>query len=739
MNPTRPTPTGIQPTRPHPNPAGTASKQTAATDQRGGAKRNPAAGTQNIVQPPTPDRTLRAANPTRNTRLAPNRRRTANPEQPVAIDQGRADMNPTGLIPTGTPPPPASRTLQAVHLDRRTADPHTNPAETTSEQAAAAHQRGGAEPNPAGTQNIVQPPTPDRTPRATNPTRNSRLTPTRQKTAPAPQPTATQQGKRDMDPTELTPTGAPPPPGSPTFPAADLVRRPHPNPAGTASEPTAATDQRGEAKPNPAAGTQNIAQPLTRDRTLRATNPTRRTQLAPNRQKTAHPEQPAASEPGRADMNPTELTPTEAAPPPGSLTLPAADPSRRPHPNPAGTMGEQAAATHQRGVAEPNPAAAQDIVHLPARDRTLRAANPTRNTRLAPNRRRTTHPEQPAASEPGRADMNPTELTPTEAAPPPGSLTLPAADPSRRPHPNPAGTMGEQAAATHQRGGVEPNPAAGTQNVVQPLTRDRTLRASNPTRNSRLTPTRQKTAPAPQPTATQQGKGDMNQTGRTPTEVPPPPGSPTFPAADPGRRPHPNPAGTASEPTAAIDQRGGVEPNPAAGTQNVVQLPTPGRALRATNPNLRPALHNPPRPRRRNRLQKLQRRQPNPNATGRTQTAAKLLALGRTLRAASPNPRARFAPYRRPATRGLRILNNPPQPNPPHHRRNRLQGPQRRQPNPNATGRTQTAAKLLALGRTLRAAHRNHRARFAIYRRPAAEGLRILDYQPHATGGEERI
>ena len=211
----------------------------------------------------------------------------------------------------------------------------------------------------------------------------------------------------------------------------------------------------------------------------------------------------------------------------------------------------------------------------------------------------------------------------------------------------------------------------------------------------------------------------MNPTGLTPT------------------RPHPNPAGTASEPTAATNQRGGVEPNPAAGTQNVVQLPTPGRTLRATNPNLRPALHNPPRPRRRNRLQKLQRRQPNPNATGRTQTAAKLLALGRTLRAAHPNPRARFAPYRRPATRGLRILNNPPQPNPPHHRRNRLQGPQRRQSNPNATGRTQTAAKLLALGRTLRAAHRNRRARFAIYRRPAAEGLRILDHQPHATSAEE--
>ena len=415
-------------------------------------------------------------------------------------------------------------------------------------------------------------------------------------------------------------------------------------------------------------------------------------------------------------MNPTRPTPTEAPPPPTSLTLQAADPSRRPHPNPATDT--------------------QDIVHLPARDRTLRAANPTRNTRLALNRRRTAHPEQPAASEPGRADMNQTGPTPTETQTPPASRALPAADPGRRPHPNPAGTMGEQAAATHQQGGAEPNPAS-TQNVVQPPTPGRTLRATNPTRNSRLTPNRQKTVHAPQPTATQLGKRDMNPTELTPTEAPPPPGSPTFPAADPGRRPHPNPAGTASEPTAAIDQRGGVEPNPAAGTQNVVQLPTPGRTLRATNPNLRPALHNPPRPRRRNRLQKLQRRQPNPNATGRTQTAAKLLALGRTLRAASPNPRARFAPYRRPATRGLRILNNPPQSKPPRlRRRNRLQRPQRGKTSPHATW-TQTATRLLALGRTLRAAHRNRRARFAPYRRPAAEGLRILDHQPHATSAEE--
>lgn len=155
----------------------------------------------------------------------------------------------------------------------------------------------------------------------------------------------------------------------------------------------------------------------------------------------------------------------------------------------------------------------------------------------------------------------------------------------------------------------------------------------------------------------------MNPTGRPPTGAPPPPGSRTSPAADPSRRPHPNPAGTASEPTAATDQRGGVEPNPAAGTQNIVQLPTPGRTLRATNPNLRPAFHNPPPPRRRNRLQKPPRKETNPNATGRTQTAAKLLALGRTLRAASPNPRARFAPIRRPASQGLRILDHQPHAN----------------------------------------------------------------------------
>lgn len=52
---------------------------------------------------------------------------------------------------------------------------------------------------------------------------------------------------------------------------------------------------------------------------------------------------------------------------------------------------------------------------------------------------------------------------------------------------------------------------------------------------------------------------------------------------------------------------------------------------------------------------------------------------------------------------------------------------------------TQTAAELLALGRTLRAASPNPRARFAPIRRPGLTGLRILDYQPHATGGEERI
>ena len=218
----------------------------------------------------------------------------------------------------------------------------------------------------------------------------------------------------------------------------------------------------------------------------------------------------------------------------------------------------------------------------------------------------------------------------------------------------------------------------------------------------------------------------MNPTGRTPTGAQPPRGSLTPQAAD---------------------QRGGANPNLAPGTQNVVQLPMPHRTLRATNPNpptrtdahpgpARPrTLNNPPRPQRRNRVQKPQRGKTNPNATGRTQTMAKLLALGRTLRAATPNPRARFGPNRRPAPKGQRTLNNPPRP----RRRNRVQKPQRGKTNLNATGRTQTMAKLLALGRTLRAATPNRRARFAAYRRPASKGLRILDHQPQATGAEERI
>ncbi len=203
------------------------------------------------------------------------------------------------------------------------------------------------------------------------------------------------------------------------------------------------------------------------------------------------------------------------------------------------------------------------------------------------------------------------------------------------------------------------------------------------------------------------------------------------------------------EQTATAHQRGGAKPNPPTGTQNITQLPASGRTLRAINPN-RPtrtdaaparlrALNNPPRPKpprpnRRNREPGLRRRKTNPNATVWTQTVAELLALGRTLRAARPNPRARFAANRNPAPTGPRTLNNPPRP----QRRNRVQKPQRGKTNLNATGRTQTTAKLLALGRTLRAANPNRRGWFAAYRRPTPKGLRILDHQPHATGAEER-
>ena len=234
----------------------------------------------------------------------------------------------------------------------------------------------------------------------------------------------------------------------------------------------------------------------------------------------------------------------------------------------------------------------------------------------------------------------------------------------------------------------------------------------------------------------------MNPTRRTPTG---PRRGGTLRAA--GRRAadarlHPNPAGTASEHSAA-DQRGGAKPNPPAGTRNATQLPTPGRALRTTDPH-RPAridtlpaparlriLNNPPQPKRpgrRNRAQKPQRREARLNATNRTQTATRLLALGRTIRAANPNRRTRLA-----APAGLRILNNPPQPKRPR-RHNRAQGPQRRAMNSTTINRTQAAARLLASGRTIRAAHPKPRTRLA-----APAGLRILDHRPEAAGAEKRI
>ena len=149
----------------------------------------------------------------------------------------------------------------------------------------------------------------------------------------------------------------------------------------------------------------------------------------------------------------------------------------------------------------------------------------------------------------------------------------------------------------------------------------------------------------------------MNPAGKTPA------GTRRAPASQ-AAHPHPNPAGATGE-QAVADRRGGAP----TGTRNATQPPRPDPTLRATDSHrpartdARPApahlriVSNPP---------KLpQRGKPNPNATRWTQAAARLLALGRRLRAANPNPRTRLALRRRTATAGLRILNDPPQPTQP--------------------------------------------------------------------------